>query len=245
MRALIVDDEQPARERLQLLLQEFDDVEVVGEAEDGEQAMERIAELEPDLVFLDIQMPGCGGLEVAASLGAPRPRIVFCTAFDEYAVDAFELHAVDYVLKPVSRARLAQTLERVRAMDSPPEASAGAGAAAAADYPSRFLAKRSSRFHVVPVEEIVYFASEGGLTKLQAAEQHYWMQPSLSELEARLAPARFHRISRSAIVALDAVRQVLPESGGHGEAVLSNGDRLEISRRRFRELMARLADDGG
>ena len=106
IRALLVDDEEPARERLRRLLTELGGVEIGGEAEDGEQAMEQIAALRPDLVFLDIQMPGCTGMEVAASLAAPRPRIIFCTAFDQYAVDAFELNAVDYLLKPVNRARL-------------------------------------------------------------------------------------------------------------------------------------------
>ena len=109
-----MDDEQPARERLRQLLSGNADVEIVGEAEDGVQAVERVGELTPDLVLLDIQMPGCSGLEVAASLGRPRPAIIFCTAFDQYAVDAFELHAVDYLLKPVNRARLQAALDRVR-----------------------------------------------------------------------------------------------------------------------------------
>ena len=114
LRALIVDDEEPARERLRRLLAEAADVEVVGEAADGEEAMDQIAALAPDVVFLDIQMPACSGMEVASSLGAPRPRIIFCTAFDQFAVDAFELNAVDYLLKPVNRARLDKALERVR-----------------------------------------------------------------------------------------------------------------------------------
>ena len=103
IRALVVDDEQTARDRLRRLLSAFDDVEVIGEAEDGEQAIERITEQQPNLVFLDIQMPGCSGMEVAASLRSPQPKIIFCTAYEEYAVDAFELHAVDYLLKPVNR----------------------------------------------------------------------------------------------------------------------------------------------
>ena len=107
--ALLVDDEQPARERLRRLLAAFDDVEVVGEAEDGEHALERILELRPDVVFLDIQMPGCSGLDLAASMPAPRPKIVFCTAFEEHAVDAFELHAVDYLLKPITRRETRQS----------------------------------------------------------------------------------------------------------------------------------------
>ncbi len=107
IRTLVIDDEQPARERLKQLLSAHPDVEVIGEADDGVQAAERIAELSPDLVLLDIQMPGASGLEVAASLGKPRPAVIFCTAFDQYAVDAFELSALDYLLKPVNRTRLA------------------------------------------------------------------------------------------------------------------------------------------
>src|SRR5918994_3974743 len=115
IRTLLVDDEQPARERLKQLLSAHPDVEVIGEADDGVVAAEKIAELSPDLVVLDIQMPGASGLDVAASLGRPRPAVIFCTAFDQYAVDAFELSALDYLLKPVNRARLSAALERVRA----------------------------------------------------------------------------------------------------------------------------------
>ena len=115
IRTLVIDDEQPARERLKQLLTAHADVEVVGEADDGVEAAEKIAELSPDLVLLDIQMPGASGLDVAASLGRPRPAVIFCTAFDQYAVDAFELSALDYLLKPVNRARLAAALDRVRA----------------------------------------------------------------------------------------------------------------------------------
>lgn len=243
LRVLLVDDEQPARERLRQLLSAFDEIEIAGEAEDGEQAVERIVELKPDLVFLDIQMPGCSGTEVVASLGSPRPKIVFCTAYDEYAVDAFELRAVDYLLKPVSRARLTKTLERVRER---PEEDADAlvehASRAVGSYPARFLAKRGTKYVVVPETDVVCFGSEGGLTKLQAREQHYWMQPTLNELEARLDPESFFRISRAVIVRLDVVREVQPVSGGYGEVTLDNGERLEVSRRRFKELMAKLAD---
>lgn len=114
IRALIVDDEAPARDRLRRLLSSAD-IEIVGEAEDGLEAVSRIDALAPDLVFLDIQMPALSGLEVAARLQAPRPRIVFCTAYDRFAVDAFELHAVDYLLKPVNSDRLARTVERIAA----------------------------------------------------------------------------------------------------------------------------------
>jgi len=114
IRALLVDDEQPARDRLRALLDEFPDVHVVDEARDGSEALELVVRSRPDLVFLDIQMPGLTGLEVAAALPPPRPRIIFCTAFDQYAVDAFEHHATDYLLKPVNKRRLARAIERVR-----------------------------------------------------------------------------------------------------------------------------------
>ncbi|MCL4846998.1 MAG: LytTR family DNA-binding domain-containing protein [Acidobacteria bacterium] len=241
MRALIVDDEQPARLRLRQLLGELG-VEVVGEAEDGPQAIERIAAAAPDVVLLDIQMPGCSGLDVAASLPEPRPPLVFCTAFDRHAVDAFELNAVDYVLKPVSRARLEQAIARVRVAD------AGATSAAltrlsaiAREYPTRFLGRRGQRFHVVPQQDVLYFALDGGLTRVHVRAGHYWMEPSLSDLEARVDPARFYRVSRNAIVNLDAVAEVVPQEGGPAEAVLSDGTRLPVSRRRVAGLLERLA----
>ena len=238
IRALIVDDEQPARERLRLLLSEVEDVEIAGEAEDGEHAMEQIARLTPDVVFLDIQMPGCTGLEVAASLPSPRPHIVFCTAFDEYAVDAFELSAVDYLLKPVNRARLAKALDRVREGVRPEGALERAALASAA--PSRFLARRGSSYRVVPARDVLCFASEDGITKLYAGDQQYWMSPTLNDLDARLDPRRFFRISRGVIINLDAVREVAPTAGGHGELTLKDGSKHEVSRRRFKELTEKL-----
>ena len=114
IRALLVDDEEPARLRLRSLLSEHPDLEIVGEAEDGEEALQKITEFRPDLVFLDIQMPGKTGLEVLAALPPPRPRIIFCTAFDQYAINAFEHNAVDYLLKPLNRVRLGKAIHRVR-----------------------------------------------------------------------------------------------------------------------------------
>ncbi len=241
IRTLVVDDEKPARSRMRQLLAAIDDVELIGEAEDGEQAIQRILELRPDLVFLDIQMPACSGLEVAASLPSPRPHIVFCTAFDQYAVDAFELHAVDYLLKPVSRARLAEAVSRARqAQPDSQESALQTLARSGKTGTSRFLAKRGSRFRVIAGSEVLYFASEDGLTKLCAADQSYWMEPTLNELEARLDPGAFFRVSRAAIVNLDFVQEVLPLPGGYGEVLLKSGIRLEVSRRRFKELMQKL-----
>ncbi len=237
IRALLVDDERPARDRLRHLLAGEADVEVIGEAADGAEAMERIASLAPDVVFLDIQMPGCTGMEVAASLASPRPRIVFCTAFDRYAVDAFELNAVDYLLKPVNHARLRKTLDRVRA-GAPDDRALDRTVPAA--RPSRFLARYANAFRVVAARDVLCFVSENGVTKLQTAGQHGWMPPTLNDLESRLDPAQFFRISRAAIVNLDAVSEVVPAAGGGGDVTLTDGTRLEVSRRRFGELTERL-----
>ncbi len=235
MRALIVDDEDLARQRLRRLLAAFPEVEVAGEAADGEEALERIAELRPDLVFLDVQMPGCSGIEVALSLPSLPPKIIFCTAYDEYAIEAFEVDAADYLLKPVSRARLGQALDKVR--------SRGAAAVpdlAAVGAPSRFLGKIGTRYQVVPAAEVLFFSSDGGLTRLHTARQRFWMEPSLADLERRLGAGDFCRVSRQALVRLQAVKELAPLIGGHGQVRMSNGEALAVSRRRMKELLRRL-----
>jgi two-component system LytT family response regulator len=240
MRVLIVDDEAPARARLRQMLAAHADLEIAGEAETGVQAMEMAAALRPDVLLLDIQMPGSSGIDVAACLAQPRPHVIFCTAYDQHAVDAFELHAVDYLLKPISRARLAQALDRVRVL------AAGGGEAGldqairgSASAPSRLLVKKAG-YLVVGEGRVIYFVSEDGLTRMVAEGGQYWMDPTLNELEARLDPARFFRISRAAMISLNAVAEVFPMPGGSGEVLLKNGQRLEVSRRRFRELLQAL-----
>lgn len=242
IRVLLVDDEQPARERLRQLLAAHGDVEVIGEAEDGVQAVERIAELGPDLVLLDIQMPGASGLDVAASLGHPRPSIVFCTAFDQYAVDAFELSATDYLLKPVNRARLAAALDRVR---QAPAASAHGAPRETVSHqpalaPTRFLARRGARYRVVPAADVVCFGFDDGITRLMTASEQLTMQPTLAQLVRQLDPAKFCQISRTVIVNLDAVREAKPFPDGTGEVLLSSGATLPVTRRRWRALIDRL-----
>jgi two-component system, LytTR family, response regulator len=242
IRLLVVDDEQPTRVRLRQMLAAYPDVEVVGEAGTGIQAMELAAALRPDVMLLDIQMPGSSGLDVAVCLPKPRPHVVFCTAFDQYAVEAFEVHAVDYLLKPVSRARLAQTIERIRSL-------AGAGTQEPAldeairrkSALTRFLVRSGGHYLVVGEARVLYFGTEGSLTRLVADSGQYWMDPSLNELEQRLDPARFFRVSRAALVNLNAVTEVAPVTGGSGEVVLKNGNRLDVSRRRFRDLLDALA----
>jgi two-component system LytT family response regulator len=243
MRVLIVDDEAPARARLRQMLASQAGVEISGEGETGVQAMDLAAALHPDVILLDIQMPGCSGIDVAASLPPPRPHIVFCTAFDQYAVDAFELQAVDYLLKPISRARLVQALDRVRGLagSEAREEALNRTTRQRRSSPARFLARNGSRYLVVGEARVLYFASEEGLTRLVADTAQYWMDPALNDLEKRFDPARFFRISRNALVNLNAVAEVLPLPGGSGEVALKNGQRLEVSRRRFRDLLQALA----
>lgn len=238
IRTLLVDNERPARDRLRQMLTALPDMEVVGEAADGVEAIEQIAALRPDLIFLDIQMPGCSGLEVAASLPSPRPRVIFCTAFDQYAIDAFELHAVDYLLQPVTRARLGRAVEHARSL-TPDNADDALNRVVHNDrlYPRRFLAKRANKFRVVSRGEICYFESEEGLTKLCTHEREYWIQPTLADLETRLNPAFFFRLSRSSIANLNEILEVVPLTGGHGEVILKGGARLEVSRRRMKDLL--------
>src|SRR5262245_42171903 len=240
MRVLIVDDEEPARERLRALLGAFDDLEIVGDAEDGEQAMERIGKLQPDLILLDIQMTGCSGIDVAGSLPSPRPKIIFCTAFERYAVDAFELCAVDYLLKPVARVRLASAIDRARAFNAQAEASVDRVLQCPRLAPARFLGRRGSRFLVIPQKDTVYLGSQGGLTTLYTAGDHYIMEPALNDFERRLDPDVFYRISRTAIVNLDYILEVDLLAGGYGAVLLKTGTRLEVSRRRFKDLLAKL-----
>jgi DNA-binding LytR/AlgR family response regulator len=243
-RVLLVDDEPLARERLRQMLGSFAGVEIAGEAEDGEDAIEKILALRPDVAFLDVQMPGCSGIEVVRSLATPRPRIVFCTSFDEYAVEAFELHAIDYLLKPVTRARLARTIDRLQRPPAPGwDAALERATRLGADH-SRFLAKSGARYKVVAAADVLCFASEGGLTALHTARDRYWVEPTLNDLEGRVDAAAFFRISRAALVRLDAIAEVAPLVGGHGEVLLKNGTRLPVSRRRFRELLDRLGGTG-
>lgn len=250
LRVLLVDDEAPARARLRQMLAERGDTVVVGEAEDGVQALERVQDLAPDVVFLDIQMPGCTGLEVAASLTPGRPCVIFCTAFDQHAVDAFELKATDYLLKPVTRARLDAALSRVTAPPAPASSAPAAGDDAdepsqpsdlPAGPPVRFLARRGARYLVVPAADVLAFSFEDGQTRLHTATEHLLMQPTLAQLVRRLDPTRFFQVSRTVVVHLDAIREARPHTDGTGVVLLSNGLALDVSRRRWRPLLDELA----
>jgi len=239
IRVVIADDELPARQRLRQLLSLQSRFEVIGEAESGAEAMELVETQRPDLLLLDIHMPQGTGLDVAACLPTPRPAIIFCTAYDQHAVDAFELNALDYLLKPVSRARLEKALSKIPSLS-------GTDADTALNQLlerreqrlSRFLVKNGSRYQVIPAEEISYIEAVDGLTRLVTkANKEYWLDPPLNELETRLNDRQFFRVSRKAIVNVDQVDSVQTFPGGSGMALTRSTGELEVSRRRLRDLL--------
>lgn len=239
IRVLIADDELPARKRLRQLLVAHPDFGVVAEAETGAQTMQLVAQLNPDLLLLDIQMAEGTGLDVAACLPTPRPAIIFCTAFDQHAVDAFELNAVDYLLKPVSRFRLEKALARIPMRDiNLSEIKIDRLAVEPQQRLARFLVRNESRYLVVPATEAAYLESVDGLTRLATKQgKSYWMDPPLQEIEKRIDPRRFFRVSRSALVNLSVIGEVHPFPGGSAAVLLKTGETLEVSRRRLRELL--------
>ena len=241
MRVLVVDDETPARERLKRLLAGIGDVEVVGEAGDGLQAVELIERERPDLVLLDIQMPGLDGFGVIEAL-EELPQVVFVTAYDEYAIRAFEVNALDYLLKPFSRERLEQAIRRAQ------EAQVEEGhltsrlapllesLASQGRFLSRLAVRDRNRIRVLNVDQVDWIGVEGEQTFVHVAGGTYAIRRTLSELETRLDPWRFFRAHRSAIVNLDRVKEVVPWFKGGHKLRLTTGAEVELSRTRARAL---------
>jgi two-component system LytT family response regulator len=241
VRILVVDDEPLARARLLRMLAGIEGAEPVGEAASGREALARIAELSPDCVLLDVRMPGLGGLEVARESRVP---VIFTTAHDEYAVEAFELCAVDYLLKPVRRERLLRALEKVRRGEPQDRARLDALlerllATSGGGPLTRISARRGGAVHFFDPAEIVRFTAAAGYTSFQRAGQEFLLEESLSQLEERLAPLGFLRIHRSELVRLDAVRALRGEHGA-SQVELSDGQRAPVSRRMLADLRRRL-----
>jgi two-component system LytT family response regulator len=238
---LVVDDEPLARARLLRMLAGIEGVEPVGEAASGREALEQIAALAPDCVLLDVRMPGLSGLEVARTTGVP---VVFTTAHDEHAVEAFEVAAVDYLLKPVRRERLERALEKVRRGAHADPTRIGAllehlAARGSATPLERVSARRGGAVHVFDPTEIARFSAAGGYTSFRREGHEFLLDESLSQLEERLAPLGFLRVHRAELVRLDAVRALRSEHGST-EVELSDGQRVPVSRRLVGELRRRL-----
>ena len=254
IRALIVDDEPLARERMRSLLGGETDVEVVGEAKDGVEAVETILGQSPDLVFLDVQMPKLDGFEVIQTVGAERmPAVVFVTAYDEFALRAFEVHAVDYLLKPFGRERLAEALVRVRErlaarpagtpLPAAKDASAGALAAEArgpGHFVSRVIVRDGAEIHVIPVEQIDYLEAQDDYVAIHVGERSWLKQQPLSELERTLDPEQFVRVHRSYVLRLDRLARLEPYAKDSRVAVLADGREVPVSRGGYQRLREKM-----
>jgi two-component system, LytTR family, response regulator len=235
IRTLIVDDERLARAELRRLLAAHPQIESVGEAEHAEQARQRFDELRPALLFLDIQMPGLSGPTLAAELDG-QAQIVFCTAYDRYAIDAFGLDAVDYLLKPVAPERLARTLQRLQ-----PTSAAGLSPL---PYDHGLLLKFGERARVVRLREIDRFESVGNHAAVHTAHGRAFILSSLARIEQRLDPAYFFRANRGDIRRLDAIQAIEPDVGSGFIATLADGSQVEVSRRQAQLLRERMGGFG-
>jgi two-component system LytT family response regulator len=238
LRIIVADDEPLARARLLALLPKDVSLEVVGEYASGTEAVEAIRRDKPDVAFLDMQMPGCDGLQVVAGLDpAERPAIVFVTAHDKFAVDAFGVRAVDYVLKPFDRERLETALERAaehvanrRAGDLGARVE-GALAGTAAPRPERLAVKADGRFVFLKFDEIIWVeAADNYVVIHTSAGERLMPRDTLTAIEARLGSKHFTRVNRSALVRIDQVKELQPSATGDYSILLRNGTRIPLSR---------------
>jgi two-component system LytT family response regulator len=238
-RVLIVDDEPLARERIRTLLSEDAGFEVAGEAADGAAAAQAIAALNPDLVFLDVQMPGHDGFDVIDTIGADRmPFVVFVTAYDRYALRAFDVHALDYLLKPFDRERFRQTLTRANEqIDKRKDGDMEKRLAAivndlrpAKARTDRFVVKSGGRIFFVRTAEIDWIEAAGNYVKLHVGNDSHLIRETMTNVEAKLSPETFVRIHRCHIVNIEQVRELQPWFNGEYVVFLKNGTRLTLSR---------------
>ena len=253
LRIIIADDERPAREFLKAILREFEDVEIIGEAENGAEAVEIIKETKPDLALLDLQMPEITGLEVVKILRKNQmPLVAFVTAYDEFAVQAFEVGAVDYLLKPIEKTRLRETLnralERLEQIDWRETESEKIKNAvkiydetAQVTFLERIPVKNREEILLVPVCEIASIVADGELLYITTDKnKKYVINFRLKDLELRLKPDEFIRLSRGALVNLDKIERINPLPGGTYAVTLKNGQEISSSRMQSRVLRERL-----
>ena len=242
LRVLLVDDETPARDRLRRLLGAHADVTCVGEAADGLQALEKIAALQPDLVFLDIQMPELDGLAVAAAIPKGGPLVVFATAFDEHAIRAFELAAVDYLLKPITKERLADALDRVRASPSPAVDVARAVLASLRPTSRRMAVRSGAKYVVFDTERIAAILARDHYSMILVDGRELLSDDSLDKLMDQLDDGTFLRVHRGAILNVGFVQELHNEGDRKYVASLSDAARTQvpISREKLDELKSRL-----
>jgi two-component system LytT family response regulator len=243
LRAVIVDDEELARRFLRELIAPYPEIEIAAECANGFEAVKAVAETSPDLLFLDIQMPKLDGFEVL-ELIEPGPAIIFVTAYDQYAMRAFDAHAVDYLLKPFSAERFERALERARSRlgERPP---AELTARPPAERPQRIVVKDGTRVQVIPLDKLDYAEAQDDYVELHSGGKSYLKQQTISALEASLDPVRFVRIHRSAIVNLERVSRIEPYGKESRIAILADGTRLPVSRSGYARLLEAMGDSQG
>ncbi|HVT99448.1 MAG TPA: LytTR family transcriptional regulator DNA-binding domain-containing protein [Acidobacteriaceae bacterium] len=238
---VLADDEVLARQKLRLLLREQTDCEVVGECATAAETVALVRATHPDVVFLDIRMPDMDGFDVVDALSAEpeftMPRIVFTTAYDQYAVRAFDVHAVDYLLKPFAPQRLQTTLQRIRERGN--GGAAVGGEKKGGRYTSRIVFKSKGRILFLPVSEIRWIAAEENYVRIFTENETHLLRETMARLEERFDPQLFLRVHRSAIVNLQHVREVRTESDGETAVILLNGQKVPMSRS-YRSRMQRL-----
>lgn len=249
--ALIVDDEQLARQELSFLLKEYPEVEILAEASNGLEALELIEEHEPDVVFIDVQMPGLDGLGVARKVianGGPLPHFIFATAYDQYAVEAFELEAADYLLKPVEKARLAKSIERARRRLTVPSADTNQVEALIARLqgqsrpPTKVLVRANNRMFLVDQSDVIYATiDEGLITVVSTYVEGLSSYRTIEELQAHLDPQTFWRAHRSYLVNINRIKEVVPWFKSSYQLRMSDKSQTEVpvsraQTKRLREL---------
>lgn len=239
LRVAIVDDEQLAREGLRRLLATDPDVTVVGEAQDGRGAVELIRRVGPDIVLLDIQMPELDGFAVIRAIGPARmPPVVFVTAYESYALEAFHVAAVDYLLKPFTDDRLREAMDRVKRvarngrLEELAQRLTALLGAAPREHLARFVVKTGDHAHVVNTEDVDWIEAADYCARLHAGKALHVIRVPLADLEQQLDPRRFFRLHRSAMVNLDRVRRIDTDSQGDATVVLADGTRLKVARSR-------------
>lgn len=238
MRVLIIDDEPLARERIRTLLTKESDVQILAECADGASAVQAIKKHGPDLIFLDVQMPGMGGFEVLQALGEEElPLVIFVTAYDQHALKAFEVHALDYLLKPFKQARFQATLQRARERLGVPEpegtrhlAELLARLAPARDYLSRVAVRNGERVVFVKMDAVEYIEAAGNYVVLHCGKENHILRQTLSSLEVELDPRKFIRVNRSTLVNVEQVRELQPLFKGEHALLLKNGKQLPLTR---------------
>lgn len=245
MKAIIIEDEQPARELVKNYLNAYPAIELLGEFSDGFSGIKAINELKPDLVFLDIQMPKLTGFEMLELLDE-MPNIIFTTAYDQFAIKAFEMNAVDYLLKPFSRERFAQAIEkaldrfakRQNTKDNIKELKKHVQSHM--DKLERVVVKTGSKIKVIPVEDIVWLESQDDYVMIYTAQGKYLKQETMKHFEEHLDPGQFIRVHRSYIVRLDAIVQLELYEKGSYLAVLSTGAKVKVSDSGYKNLKSKM-----